>query len=146
MNLIKGEALSCFCGIVKYLECCSFLEPSHICVGAQPLFCGLLIVVCGLILLCFMHSDLKAGNILLGDDGSVQIAGKVFLLCLHLLWFVAFEAVFHHLLFVVFHALKTPDFGVSAFLATGGDMTRNKVRKTFVGTPCWMAPEVMEQV
>ncbi|EGC39842.1 hypothetical protein DICPUDRAFT_91138 [Dictyostelium purpureum] len=54
-----------------------------------------------------IHRDLKSDNILIGEDGSIELA----------------------------------DFGVSAMFEKNTFCSR----KTIVGTPCWMAPEIISE-
>ena len=66
-----------------------------------------------------IHRDIKAANVLLADDGSVKL-GKV--------------------ISTLFNLTVAADFGVAAQLSS-----HKSQRHTFVGTPFWMAPEVIRQ-
>lgn len=60
----------------------------------------------------WLHRDIKAGNLLVDDDGTVLLS----------------------------------DFGCSSQVFQDATTSLEvRTRKSFVGTPCWMAPEVVEQ-
>lgn len=74
----------------------------------------------------------KAANVLLGEDGKVKLGQSVnaqsFNWCLHVSGLTCWVLIF------------AADFGVAAQLTA--TLAR---RNTFVGTPYWMAPEVIRQ-
>lgn len=67
-----------------------------------------------------IHRDIKAANILLAGNGDVKLG----------------KCIVSHLVSLTFAA----DFGVAAQLSS-----HKSQRHTFVGTPFWMAPEVIRQ-
>uniref|UniRef100_A0A0M3HSE5 Protein kinase domain-containing protein n=1 Tax=Ascaris lumbricoides TaxID=6252 RepID=A0A0M3HSE5_ASCLU len=69
-----------------------------------------------------IHRDLKAGNVLLTNDAKVKLGRCVVSKCSAAVFTVDIAA----------------DFGVSAFCKDA-----REERSTFIGTPYWMAPEVM---
>ena len=69
-----------------------------------------------------LHRDVKAGNLLMDGDGTVKLAD--FGVC--------------------GSTLLEFDGTTGVGRRSGCGWERKGVRKTFVGTPCWMAPEVME--
>lgn len=97
---------------------------------------------------------MKAGNILIGEDGSVQLAGENTFPVMHVSKLhISLSLPSSPSLSLFRSSLPLSllvDFGVSSWLYDTSNLpasARQKAQRfTFVGTPCWMAPEVMDQV
>jgi len=84
-----------------------------------------------------IHRDIKAGNLLMNLAGESKL-GAFFLFCFVLFCLFVWPACIPYLL--VFHPCLA-DFGVSSQLTD----TMSK-RNTVIGTPFWMAPEVIQEI
>lgn len=77
-----------------------------------------------------IHRDIKGGNILANELGEIKLGSLIF----------PFFVPSHLWSLNFFITVLLADFGVSAQM----DSTMAK-RKSFVGTPYWMSPEVIQQ-